>query len=420
MKTFYRALTFLSVLGMAPALQSATIEFDRDLEDNDIRALKEWIDTKRQISLKEIGGDLSISGEVRTEFQNTWEKNNGEELRGTTAADLFSRRGFDVEFNLMFDYRTERTWAAVKLEFDNNAGVFSGTKNALNLEKCYWGVRAISCDTATVDIEIGRRPFLAVFDSRIEFASTFDGILFRYARTFEKVGDYYLHAGPFVINERRDQYGVIAETGLLNIGGTGFYSKLSVIDWKTKTYEEEFITNRFRFVVLQWIPAYRFKIGCEKKRLAVVYSGFLWNFAAKRLEVSDEKRANYGAYIGFSCGQLLKQWDWAFDINYQVVAAQAIPDYDVSGVGLGNANFTGFYTELMLPLTDTERITVRPTTRETAGGNTNYRGFAIRFDLLLTDKLDWQQSYQQSIVLDKRIGSFRQYKQYEMEFIYSW
>lgn len=416
MKTFYRALSLLSVLGVAPILNGATIEVDRDLEDNDIRALKEWIDTKRQISLKEIGGDLSISGEVRTEFQSAWEKREGRELRGTRASDLFPARGFDIEFNLMFDYRTERTWAAVKLEFDNDAGVFSGSADDIGLEKCYWGVRALSCDTSTLDIEIGRRPFLAVFDSKIEFGSTFDGILFRFARSYEKVGDYYLHAGPFVINERRDQFGYIVETGLLNIAGTGFYSKLSVIDWKTKHYERSFINNRFRFIVMQWIPAYRFKYGC-KKRLAIVYSGFLYNFAAKRLPVSDNKRANFGGYVGFSCGQLLKQWDWAFDINYQVVAAQAIPDFDVSGVGLGNANRSGFYTQTMLPLTGP---LVVPTTRATAAGMTNYRGFAIRFDILLTDKLDMQQSYQQSITLDGDIGPFRHYKQYEMEFIYSW
>lgn len=416
MKAFCKALTLLSALGLTPLLHSATIEVDRDLEDNDIRALKEWIDTKRQISLKEIGGDLSISGEVRTEFQSAWERRNGRELRGSRASDLFPARGFDIEFNLMFDYRTERTWAAVKIEFDNNAGVFSGTLDSLALEKCYWGVRALSCNNITLDIEVGRRPFLNVFDSKIEFGSTFDGILFRYARTFEKVGDYYFHTGPFVINERRDHYGYIAETGLLNIGGTGFYTKFSVIDWHTKHYERSFIDNRFRFIVIQWIPAYRFKIGC-RKRIAVIYSAILWNTIAKRLPVSDFKKASLGGYIGFSYGQLLKQWDWAFDINYQVVGAQAIPDYDVSGIGLGNANRSGFYTTTLLPLVGP---TVTGTTRETAAGMTNYRGFVVRFDILLTDKLDMQQSYQQAVTLDSSIGPFRHYKQYEMEFIYSW
>src|SRR3990167_5475664 len=124
MKPFCRALTFFSALGLIPVLHAATIETGRDLEDTDIRALREWIDTKRQISLKEIGGDLSISGEVRTEFQSAWETRNGVRQRGSREGDLSPARGFDIEFNLMFDYRTERTWTAVKIEFDNDAGVF--------------------------------------------------------------------------------------------------------------------------------------------------------------------------------------------------------------------------------------------------------------------------------------------------------
>ncbi len=61
-----------------------------------------------------------------------------------------------------------------------------------------------------------------------------------------------------------------------------------------------------------------------------------------------------------------------------------------------------------------------PSTVQTAGGTTNYRGYSITFDLLLTDKLDLQQSYQQSITLDHDIGPFRRFKQYEIEFIYTW
>ena len=147
----------------------------------------------------------------------------------------------------------------------------------------------------------------------------------------------------------------------------------------------------------------------------VAYLAGLYNHKAKKLAVSDFKRANYGGYIGFSLGQLRKQYDFAFDINYQVVAAQSIPDFDVSGIGMGNADKSGFYTTLISPIDGGA-----PTTRETAGGQTNYRGFNITLDILLTDKLDLQQNYMQSITLDSRIGPFRRFHQYEIEFIYTW
>lgn len=413
MKKLHRLTPFFLFLGTGLRLWSTTIETGRDLEDNDIRALKEWIDTKRQISLKEVGGDLSISGEVRTEFQATRETKNGKELRGSRLPKL-PKQAFDIEFNLMLDYRTDRTWAAVKLEFDDDAGVFSGTLNKIALERAYFGARAFDGDTYNIDFELGRRSLSTVFDSRVQFASFFDGILFRYDQAFEKVGDFYIHAGPFVVNDRKNQFAYIGEAGLLNIAGTGFYTKFSLIDWDTKSYPKAAVDSRFHFLISQVTPGYRFRIESIKK-IGIVYSAFLWNYAAKQLPVSNFQRANWAVYFGFSIGQLLKQWDWAIDANYQVVAAQSIPDFDVSGIGFGNADGSGFYNADIRSLAG-----VIPTTRKTAGGQTNYRGFVLRFDLLLTDKLDMQQSYQQSITLDSDIGPFRRYKQYELEFIYSW
>jgi len=409
-----RLLLPLFLLTLPIAASADTIEAGRDIEDSDIQALREWINTKRQVSLKEIGGDLSISGEARTEFQSTWERRNGKSQRGSDVLAKLPARGFDVEFNLMLDYRTDRTWASIKIEFDNDAGVFSGTLNSLALERAYWGVRVINGDLYTIDVEAGRRYMTSIFDSRVQFGSFFDGLLFRYDHSIENVGDLYLHAGAFVINDRKDQFGYIGELGLLNVAGTGFYSKYSLIDWDTKDYSDEVLDSRFRFLVSQFTNGYRFRIESIKK-IGLVYSAFLWNHKAKRLPITDNKRANWGLYFGLSVGQLLKQWDWAVDANYQVVAAQAFPDFDASGIGLGNADRSGFYTEFIRKLDPED-----PRTRKTAGGTTNYRGFSLAFDLLLTDKLDMQHSYVQSISLDTDIGSFRQYRQYELEFIYSW
>jgi hypothetical protein len=409
-----RLFASLFLLTLPIAASADTIEAGRDIEDSDIQALREWINTKRQVSLKEIGGDLSISGEARTEFQAAWERRDGENQRGNNLETKLPKRGFDIEFNLMLDYRTDRTWAAIKIEFDNDAGVFGGTLGSLALERAYWGVRAINGDLYTIDIEVGRRFMTSVFDSRVQFGSFFDGLLFRYDHSIENVGDLYLHAGAFLINERKDQFGYIGELGLLNIAGTGFYSKYSLIDWDTKRYSRAVLNDRFRFLVSQFTNGYRFRIKSIKK-IGLVYSAFLWNHNAERLPITDNKRVNWGLYFGFSLGQLLKQWDWALDANYQVVAAQAFPDFDASGIGLGNSSRSGFYTELIRGIDHK-----RPTTRKTAGGTTNYRGFSLAFDLLLTDKLDMQQSYVQSISLDTDIGPFRQYRQYELEFIYSW
>ena len=305
MNAFFRNLICIPLIGFASSAFAATIEAGRDLEDQDIRALKEWIDTKRQVSLKEIGGDLSISGEVRTEFQSAWETRKGQNQRGSDPFSKLPARGFDVEFNLMLDYRTERTWASVKLEFNDDAGVFSGTLNKIALERAYWGVRALEGDVYTFDIEVGRRSMSSIFDSKVQFRSFFDGIIFRYDHAFENVGDFYIHAGPYIINDWKDHFGYIGEIGLLNIANTGIYTKLALIDWDTKDYSKSFVNNRFRFFISQMILGYRFKIESIRK-IGLLYSGFLWNWAAKRVEVSDNQRANWALYFGMSLGQAFK------------------------------------------------------------------------------------------------------------------
>lgn len=414
MRNIGRNLFIFLTLGCLQAGFADTVEAGRDLEDQDIQALRDWVNTKRQVSLKEIGGDLSISGEVRTEFQSNWEYRNGKAQRGPGSETGRPAQGFDIEVNLMLDYRTERTWASIKIEFDNDAGIFNGSLGNIALERAYWGVRLIDNDMVSFDIEAGRRKMSNVFDSKVQFGSFFDGALLRYDQSIDKVGDIYLHTGAFIINEQRNQFGYIGEFGFLNIWNTGIYTKYSLTDWDTKDYSKKFINDRFEFIVSQLIFGYRAMLKSIDK-LLLIYSAALCNHAAKQHQVSDHKRVNWGGYFGFSMGQLRKQWDWALDANYQVIGAQVIPDFDASGIGLGNANRSGFYTKNITPIEGGG-----PSFRTTAGGTTNYRGFALTFDLLLTDKLDMQQSYQQSITLDHNIGPFRRYKQYEIEFIYTW
>lgn len=382
-----------------------------EISQEDIEALREFINTKRQVTVKEIGGSLSISGEVRTEFQAINETKCGVKQRGVGGAVDSPSRAFDAEFNLLMDYRTDRTWAAVKIEYDNNLGTISGTFNRLRLERAYFGGRVVRGDTYIVDMELGRRDMGKIFDSKIEFGSNFDGFLFKYDQSFPRFGDAYIHGGPFIVNENRDQYAYVAEAGLLNIGGTGLYTKYSIIDWDTKHYSDPIQDLRFRYIVSQLLFAYRY-VPSSIDKTVTYYAAALTNSSAEPLEITNNKKANWGGYVGFSIGQLRKQGDWSLDANYQVVGAQAVPDYDASGIGLGNASKGGFYTVNI-------DGTGASTTRFNAAGNGNYRGYTVQLDVLLTDTILLSQNFLQSKTLDDEIGPFRRYKQYEIEFIYA-
>jgi hypothetical protein len=220
----------------------------------------------------------------------------------------------------------------------------------------------------------------------------------------------YLHAGAFVINETQNHYGYLGETGIYNVGGTGIYMKYSLVDWDTKDFPTAIENERFNFLISQVLVGYRI-YPVTFQRVILVYLAGLYNHAAKKLAITKYRKANWGTYLGVSIGELRKKGDWAFDANYQILAAQCVPDYDVAGIGMGNAAGAGFYTSSV-------EGKGTPSTNKTAAGNVNYRGFQITLDYLFTNQLDIQQSWQQSITLDDGIGPFRSYKQYEIEFIY--
>jgi hypothetical protein len=324
---------------------------------------------------------------------------------------------------LMLDYRTERTWAAIRWRFDNRAGIFGGTKDGIALDRAFMGARLLEYENYTTDIELGRRRLNNMFDSRIEFNSIFDGILLSYDAGFENVGNFYTHVGAFIVDQREHHYGYVGEIGLFNIANTGFYTKYSLIDWDTHSYpnvvfipEEDDCTvycypnRRFDFIISQWLLGYRF-VPEKLDKVVIFYAAGLWNHRAQKLPITNNRRLNWGAYAGFSIGELKKKDDWSLDTNYQFVAPQAVPDFDSSGIGLGNAANTGFYTVK-------QDGTGRPTTRRNAAGNVNFRGYQITLQYLLTNNITLFQSWQDSRTLYKSVGPNRSFKQYEIEFIY--
>lgn len=379
-------------------------------EEQDADALKKWVQDKRIVTVKGIGGDLSVSGEVRVEGQGTNEKKEGHRQRGRGGATKRPFYTFDVEFNLMMDYRSERSWASVKLEFDNDMGTISGTVNKLALERAYLGGRIVPGETFIMDVELGRRFLSTVFDSKIEFASLFDGLLLKFNKSFENIGNFYVNGGPFIIDDRKYQFGYVAELGMLSLGNTGIYTKYSIIDWIRHSARER-RELAFEFLDSQLIIGYQGEVP-KWKRMLKVYLAGLYNHAARKIELTHFTRANWGCYAGFSIGQLRKKGDWALDTNYQIVAAQAVPDFDSAGIKRGNASEIGFYSF-------GKYGRGKPTTIKNAVGGGNFRGWVIEFLYGLTNNLTMLQNFQMSRTLDTDIGPMIKYYQYELEFIYA-
>jgi hypothetical protein len=425
-------LTILSTVPLYVGGQEGDVQFDDkiDSDSQDMDALRRWLRDKRFVTMKEIGGDLSLSGEVRSEFMATSDRKNGVQQRSNTHLTVVKPMyAWDVEVNLMLDYRTDRTWAALKLEFDNDMGMRRGTTNKIRLEKAYLGGRIVPGDTLLIDAEIGRRNLFNVFDSKVEFCSLYDGILLRVSKAFESIGDYYFNVGPFIIDDVTNHYGMVAEMGALGIANTGMNVKYSIINWyrpggeteaDNTAYETGLINQRYRFLVSQLLTYYQFYPQWIGKKLVKVYLAGLMNHFALSSKVvngvelipTGGRRTNLAWYAGVSIGLVKKQGDWAVDANYQWVQAQAYPDFDNLGIGRGNTSGVGLYTL-------NASGSGGGTTAATAGGNTNFRGFEIEGLYALTDNITVQQKFQYSNTLNTNIGPNEKYRQFEVEFIYA-
>ncbi len=71
------------LLFFLPFASLIAVEGPGDVNDQvDYNVLRDYLDTQRKVTIKELGGRLSISGEVRTEMQATGEVKDGVRQRG--------------------------------------------------------------------------------------------------------------------------------------------------------------------------------------------------------------------------------------------------------------------------------------------------------------------------------------------------
>ena len=410
-KSSYKWLVIFSAL--VSSLFAQDVEEEGKQEDPDMQALRTWIREKRMVTIREIGGDLSLSGEIRTEFQGFNEKKDGIQQRGRYSASQKPDYAFDVEVNVMLDYQNENAWGSVKIEYDNDMGVESGTTNKLALERAYLGARLIDGETFNLDGEIGRRNISSVFDSRIQFSALFDGAVLKFNKAFESIGNFYANVGIFLVNDLFDHYGEIAEIGMLKVGNTGFFLKYSFINWK-KNYVNTAKDKIYDFGNSQLTLGYQGTVSRWNKYIKIYLAG-LMNHFADNLKLSDKtynSKYNLGAYFGISYGRILKRGDWAVDTNIQYVMPQAVPDYDSAGIKRGNADKIGLFTQKFDgtgPLTSST----------SAVGSGNFKGFQFEILYAVSNNLTLLQNFEISNNQTKEVGPYMTYKKYEMELIYA-
>lgn len=441
MLTFAKRTFLICFLALPALLIADCVENCDSFHDctaqRDYEAVQEFVNSKRTIPLAEKWGKLKVKGNIRTDILDVdvrlgkYSVFEGAVLRNST--NLLSNVSYEAELNVFVEYESEsgKTWGKSRVQLDNQWGIGdtfrtcpedpqgmfgSGEFGSLDLKWAYWGweIASFCNDAVKVNLEIGRRKLYMIFDSRIEFSSTADGLSIEIKRKFKPDWLVYGKGALFVVDDRVDYYAGAFEIGSLDFFESKFDWSYSLIDWDT--------TGRNRcgtrdplgtdFVISQWALAYNFPKELFGKK-ARLYGAVLYNHAGKdiiQFDVNHGKQ-NAGWYLGYIIGDVKKPGDWSIDWNYQYVEAMSIPSKDVFGIARG--------------------VEFRRAPSIDGYGKANYKGWQMEALYQLSEKISIDAMWAMSWTIDKSIGLINpvnvlpsadgigdlRYKKFEIDFI---
>lgn len=418
----------VATCGFTASVMAADFATTKEARERDDEVLTDFVKTKRAITVQEKGGALNISGDVRAEYYHMRCWSGGHRRRGSGSKlvdrnraerqNLFATNEFDIEANLMFDYRADRSWAAIQLQLSNSAGIKaekfnaklnnnknfmtgSGTGDDLFLRKAYIGYNVAQRGTSRFDVEIGRRRGTDIFDSKIQFYNLFDGLLLKYANSWEGMTDFTAKAEAFVVDYNINHWAYVAELGFLNIADTGFDFKYSIIDWERQgaNVDDKRHAKGNKFVNSQFTVGYTLSPDWIRWRTKL-YGAYLVNTNAQRTHFTHHKRENNAWYVGMKVGDIRRAGDWAIDVDYEWVEPQAIPESDCSGICRDNPENVSFYNKRW-------------------GGFANYKGYMIDTFYALTDNLTINAEFERVHQATKHVGHKHRSYQLKLAAIYA-
>jgi hypothetical protein len=332
------------------------------------------IDLQKNQITEEKDGNLRLSGEVRGEWKNSRAWTRGQNDEGVSERNSIHTNKYDTKANLIVDYRADRTWGKIQLQFEppkgeekersksNHENKSSGSgKPSHHLRKAYMGYNVFEGKTSRFDFELGRWRLYDSFDSKIQFYSYYNGITLKYANSLQGLTDFQFKTAGFVADQSASHLDLITEVGFLNLVDKGLDLKYSFIHWNKKDENrQDSHFNNSQVTLTYNLPQNFVHFKSQ------VYGAFLHNHSANETQKNHHKKQANAWYAGMRVGEIKKQNDWAFDANYQWVEQQAIPKFDARGIGR-----------------DIKRT----------GGLSNYKGYSITGFYALTDNLTLESGF---------------------------
>lgn len=432
--SFSRKLLFLllcvfasrSLYCTANANRSQTSDLLDSVNQKDLWAIRDWLKTKR-VALNMKSGDLSIAGDIQAEWRNVTEKLGSLELTsGSGSPGGWSNNLYSISFRLYFDYKSDKTWSAVKLEFTNAGGTFNGEANQIALNRANLGYHLFDNGQVRLDANVGRLRSYDVYDSEIQFNATLDGFTGTYSLAMDSLADFSIRGGGYIVDQSENHPVWIIQAGMYDILDTGLYFSYAWVDWHKDTQRDTIITNaesgattttssaKWDFITNQFILGYVFNPELFSVDVRL-FGGILWNAHAAKRTVTRlslgkllSSYQNLAGWVALQLGSVERAGDWAFQAQWQVVEAISLPDFDVAGIGTGNSTssslfgFNAFSSAVNFP----------------GNGNTNYNGWELDLLYSVTNELVIELQLQRATSAEKQIGKPLNYTNFILNAIY--
>ncbi len=363
-------------------------------ENYNLRELEAWL--KKENRPRYVTPPVfSIDGDVGATWDTTHEVLGSQPQVGTGSGR--PNDAFNVGTKLQFLYKAGRTWGGARIGFDNGAGIFGGTANAIKLSRAFIGYHFVTHGPFICDLTAGRRSLTQMFDSQLMYRNYGDGACLFLNYQWKNVMEIQVTNGVF-INTNSVAFWVMSAR-LFNIANKGFYINYSYNDWGGNRPSNSLSLIDTKFYISQVLAGWE----CNPKWLKTefkAFGAFLVNSGATENILSTFKKENLAGYVGVQFGRARKRNDIAVQGQLQVCQLQAVPDWDFSGIGRGNAARGSLFTS---------------TTLKGVNGNTNYKGFQIQVLYALSTNLTLQATLKRSLSLNNHIGLPSNFTKFSLE-----
>lgn len=361
-----------------------------------VRQLQEWL--KQNVRPRFITpANFNMSFQVNSGWKYAHDMLGGVPQVGFGTGKASNSYNADLTIDYIYAYGRGRLVA--RTAFRNAGGLFGGgTTNKLEVGRAYIAYNLTTHGPFICELNVGRRTFIKVYNSQMQFKGWIDGANVISSYIWEKVVDARFLGGIYISNQ---QGFWVTRGGLFNIAAIGLYFDYVFVHWgKTRplVVTNENKLNNLAYNVSQFLLGWDYKPQWINKDLKL-FVALISNHGATRNEISDYSKESLAGYVGAQYGNAKKQNDFSIQVMLQFCQLQAIPPWDMTGIGSGRAPVSIF----------------KATSAQTVNQNTNFKGWEGKALYALTDDLTLTAKLQRSVTLNKALGEPFNFTSFKLE-----